>query len=101
MINGKMLVPGKSPQAPPDDIDQPNTNPPAQPLIPITSFTSYTSLPKIEDGTSNTLMIGEKHVRKVEWGKSAGGDQAYYSGASYDTAQRQAGPSYPLASSEL
>jgi hypothetical protein len=54
-------------------------------------------LSKISDGTSNTLLLGEKHVRDGHWGESDDGDAAYYSGTSYDTAQRAAGPGYPLA----
>jgi prepilin-type N-terminal cleavage/methylation domain-containing protein len=77
--------------------DQPNTDPPEIPLIRITSFTSYTSVDKIIDGTSNTFLIGEKHVREGHLGEAGDGDRAYYSGLSYNTAQRVAGPNYPLA----
>jgi prepilin-type N-terminal cleavage/methylation domain-containing protein len=98
MINGHVLVPaGPGPQTGENGIDQPNDNPPTLPLVPIVSFTSYTSLPRIADGSSNTLLIGEKHVRVGHFGESGDGDRAYYSGLSYDTAQRVAGASYPLA----
>jgi prepilin-type N-terminal cleavage/methylation domain-containing protein len=98
MINGRVInPPGPGPQGVPNGIDQPNTNPPAMPLIPIVSFTSYTSFSRIIDGTSHTLLIGEKHVRQGHFGESGDGDAAYYSGYNYDTAERVAGPNYPLA----
>src|SRR5437660_11989476 len=52
---------------------------------------------QITDGTSNTLLLGEKHVRKNHLGEQGDGDAAYYSGAGYDTAQRVAGSGFPLA----
>jgi hypothetical protein len=92
MICGHVTNPaGPGPQPGVNGIDQPNTNPPAQPLIPILGFTSYTNLPAIIDGTSNTFLIGEKHIRQGHFGQSGDGDSAYFSGASYDTAQREAG----------
>ncbi len=98
MLNGRVLdPPGPGPQPGENGIDQPNDNPPALPLVPIRAFTSYTNLPAISDGTSHTLLLGEKHVRPTEFGKAGDGDKAYYSGYSYDTAQRAAGPSFPLA----
>jgi prepilin-type N-terminal cleavage/methylation domain-containing protein len=98
MINGQVLVPaGPGPQSGENGVDQPNANPPALPLVPIVSFSSYTSLPKIADGTSHTFLIGEKHVRARHFGESGDGDEAYYSGLGYDSAQRVAGPGYPLA----
>jgi hypothetical protein len=101
--NGAMICghvtnpPGPGPQAGDNGIDQPNDNPPKLPLIPIKSFTGYTSLTKIPDGTSNTLLLGEKHVRNGHFAESGDGDGPYYSGTGFDTAQRVAGPSYPLA----
>jgi prepilin-type N-terminal cleavage/methylation domain-containing protein len=98
MINGHVTNPGgPGPQAGVNGIDQPNANPPALPLVPILSFTSYTTLVSITDGTSNTLMLGEKHVRLNHFGESGDGDEAYYSGTSYDSAQRVAGNGYPIA----
>jgi prepilin-type N-terminal cleavage/methylation domain-containing protein/prepilin-type processing-associated H-X9-DG protein len=58
---------------------------------PILSFRSRTSFEKITDGLSNTLLVGEKHVREGELGWAADGDDAYYSGYSYSSAQRSAG----------
>ncbi len=98
MICGHVLIPaGPGPQAGANGIDQPNDNPPTLPLVPILQFSGYVALSKISDGTSNTLLLGEKHVRDGHWGESDDGDAAYYSGTSYDTAQRAAGPGYPLA----
>jgi prepilin-type N-terminal cleavage/methylation domain-containing protein len=98
MINGHVLVPpNPGPQAGVNGIDQPNLNPPALPLIPIISFSGYTTLQTISDGTSNTLLIGEKHIRLGHLGENGDGDAAYYSGHSYDTAERVAGSGYPLA----
>jgi prepilin-type N-terminal cleavage/methylation domain-containing protein/prepilin-type processing-associated H-X9-DG protein len=82
---------------------QPNTagppyNNPDNPFPdPVISYTSYTSFASIIDGLSNTLLVGEKHVRPGHLGLSSDGDDAYYSGYGYVTAQRSAGPSYPLA----
>jgi prepilin-type N-terminal cleavage/methylation domain-containing protein/prepilin-type processing-associated H-X9-DG protein len=58
---------------------------------PILSFRSMTSMASITDGTSNTLLAGEKHISAHGLGKSAEGDDAYYSGFSYVAAQRSAG----------
>ncbi len=58
---------------------------------PILSFRSRTSFEKITDGLSNTFLVGEKHVREGELGWAADGDDDYYSGFSYSSAQRSAG----------
>ena len=59
---------------------------------PIFSFRSMTSIASITDGTSNTLLAGEKHITPKDLGKGdAAGDYAYYSGYNYVTAQRSAG----------
>jgi prepilin-type N-terminal cleavage/methylation domain-containing protein/prepilin-type processing-associated H-X9-DG protein len=58
---------------------------------PIYSFKSVTNFASISDGLSNTLLIGEKHVRIGELGWANDGDMAYYSGYNYTTAQRSAG----------
>jgi prepilin-type N-terminal cleavage/methylation domain-containing protein len=89
--------PNPGPQGGENGYDQPNTNPPTLPLIPIKSFRGYTTLPTITDGTSNTLMLGEKHVLEGHYGEESTGDHSYYNGIGYNSAQRVAGPSYPLA----
>jgi prepilin-type processing-associated H-X9-DG protein len=58
---------------------------------PISGFRSVTNFSAISDGLSNTLLIGEKHVRHGGLGLASNGDDAYYSGYNYDTAQRSAG----------
>jgi prepilin-type processing-associated H-X9-DG protein len=58
---------------------------------PITGFRSRTSFASISDGLSNTLLIGEKHVRVGGLGREDNGDNAYYSGYGYTSAQRSAG----------
>jgi prepilin-type N-terminal cleavage/methylation domain-containing protein/prepilin-type processing-associated H-X9-DG protein len=58
---------------------------------PILSFHSRTTFASITDGLSSTLLIGEKHVRPDHLGESGDGDEAYYSGYSYSSAQRSAG----------
>jgi prepilin-type N-terminal cleavage/methylation domain-containing protein/prepilin-type processing-associated H-X9-DG protein len=58
---------------------------------PILSFRSMTSIASISDGTSNTLLAGEKHIHQTGLGKAVEGDDAYYSGYNYVAAQRSAG----------
>jgi prepilin-type N-terminal cleavage/methylation domain-containing protein/prepilin-type processing-associated H-X9-DG protein len=97
-LNGQVQDPFfGGPQAYPNNLDQPNNNPPKLPLLQILRFSSYTAFKNIIDGTSNTFLLGEKHVRSGHWGECGDGDQAYYSGLSYDSAQRIAGPGFPLA----
>jgi prepilin-type N-terminal cleavage/methylation domain-containing protein/prepilin-type processing-associated H-X9-DG protein len=55
---------------------------------------SHTTLESIKDGTSNALMIGEKHVRPNQFGRgnTADFDGAIFNGDSVQTACRAAGP---------
>ncbi len=97
IVCGRVLDPvGPGPQAGIDGVDQPNSNPPTLPLVPILRFGSYTRFASVVDGASNTLLLGEKHVRDAHFGENSEGDSAFYSGAAY-AAQRAAGPGYPLA----
>jgi prepilin-type N-terminal cleavage/methylation domain-containing protein/prepilin-type processing-associated H-X9-DG protein len=57
----------------------------------IYGFRSVTNFNTISDGLSNTLLIGEKHMRIGGLGLASNGDDAYYSGYHYQTAQRSAG----------
>lgn len=99
LANGAIIVAHVlEPQGPfPLGQDQPNRAPPVLPLVPIIRFEGYLTFNSITDGSSNTLLLGEKHVRQGQFGQQADGDAAYYSGASFNTAQRVAGPGYPLA----
>jgi prepilin-type processing-associated H-X9-DG protein len=65
-------------------------NPPGSPNIRINSFVGRVRMTDIGDGTSNTFLIGEKHVPPGHFGSQAYGDNAYYSGYSYRSAQRSA-----------
>ncbi len=56
----------------------------------IIEFRSRLNLMSITDGTSNTLLIGEKHVRPDRIGMSTE-DRAYFSGQNFITAERSAG----------
>jgi prepilin-type processing-associated H-X9-DG protein len=58
---------------------------------PILVFHSVTNFGSISDGLSSTLLIGEKHVRPDGLGLASNGDNAYYSGKDYQSAQRSAG----------
>jgi type II secretory pathway pseudopilin PulG len=95
MIVAHVLLP--APPYPLGTDNQPNGAPPHLPLIPILKFEGYTTFLSLTAGASNTLLLGEKHVRPGYLGTQGDGDAAYYSGANYDTAQRVAGPEYPLA----
>src|SRR5262245_778218 len=44
----------------------------------VVSWRSRTSFADITDGLSNTLLIGEKHVRPTEFGKETEGDNSVY-----------------------
>jgi prepilin-type N-terminal cleavage/methylation domain-containing protein/prepilin-type processing-associated H-X9-DG protein len=68
---------------------------------PILMFRSRTNFAAITDGLSSTLLIGEKHVRPGHLGEADDGDQAYYSGYNYTSAQRSAGYYYPQGGGRL
>ena len=102
MISGNVFnPPPPGPQSGENGIDQPNNNPPVLPLIPIRGFRGYTTLQTITDGTSNTLLLGEKHVVRGREGTEGAGDHSFYNGIGYNSAQRVAGPSFPLARDPL
>jgi prepilin-type N-terminal cleavage/methylation domain-containing protein/prepilin-type processing-associated H-X9-DG protein len=81
----------------PNTVGPPYNNPDNPWPDPVRSFRSYIRFADITDGLSDTLLIGEKHVRINHFGEHGDGDSAYYSGFNYRTAQRCAGPSHPLA----
>jgi prepilin-type N-terminal cleavage/methylation domain-containing protein len=63
----------------------------------VTSYTSNTSLPTIEDGTSNTFLVGEKHVPVGMFGRIRVGDGSIYDGSWTCFSGRIAGIEDPLA----
>jgi prepilin-type N-terminal cleavage/methylation domain-containing protein len=66
--------------------------------VTITGWRSYTKFASITDGTSNTLLIGEKHVPLGRFGQESAGDGSIYNGdPANNNAARIAGPSHPLA----
>jgi prepilin-type N-terminal cleavage/methylation domain-containing protein len=103
MICGHVTMQYVPQQTGDNGVDQPNANPPKLPLIPITKFTGYTTIAAIsnQNGTSKTLMLGEKHVVDPHYGEYNYGDHSAYNGANYSSAQRSAGPGYPIARSPL
>jgi len=61
----------------------------------VQTWVSRTRLSMITDGTSNTLVIGEKYVRLSSYGNNE--DTALYNGDRPDPTLRVAGPKFPLA----
>jgi prepilin-type processing-associated H-X9-DG protein len=59
-------------------------------------MTASTRIADIIDGTSNTFMIGEKHVQLGRINDAAQ-DGMIFSGSEQQTYHRRAGPSWPLA----
>ena len=51
----------------------------------------------ISDGSSNTLLLGEKQVREDDFGKYEADDFCIYNSESWATSGRMAGPNFPLA----
>lgn len=62
-------------------------------------WTSRTRFASITDGLSNTLLIGEKHVRLGDEGIGANGDGAIYNGDNPHVLSRVAGPGCEIAPS--
>jgi prepilin-type N-terminal cleavage/methylation domain-containing protein len=60
-------------------------------------ITSYTRISSISDGTSNTLMVGEKHVPAGMLGRLKVGDGSVYCGIWTTYSGRVAGIAHPLA----
>jgi prepilin-type N-terminal cleavage/methylation domain-containing protein len=69
--------------------------------LPLTGggYRSQTSLMSISDGTSNTFLIGEKHVPRGMFGRAKVGDSSTYNGVWTCYSGRVAGIEDPLAQS--
>ncbi len=64
----------------------------------VTSWRSRTSLNSLTDGTSNTILIGEKHVDPAMYGQGIADFAAYHGGiTSACNVARVGGPGFPLA----
>jgi prepilin-type processing-associated H-X9-DG protein len=82
---------------------QGETNPPTVPVgnfappgAILVSWRSQTAFRSLTDGTTYTVMVGEKHVRPSQWGV-AHEDGAIYNGDHPGSFSRCGGPGYPLA----
>ena len=62
----------------------------------LVTWRSRTAFRSLTDGTSNTILVGEKHVRPSRWG-IAPEDGAVYNGDHPGNFSRCGGPGYPLA----
>jgi prepilin-type N-terminal cleavage/methylation domain-containing protein len=60
----------------------------------VTSFTSQTTLTIIADGTSNTLLFGEKHIRPSSW-EGRNDDRSIYDGNNANNFRRFVGKNEP------
>ncbi len=60
-------------------------------------ITSFTNIPGISDGTSNTFMVGEKHIPAGMFGRLKVGDGSIYCGIWTTYSGRGAGIGLPLA----
>jgi prepilin-type N-terminal cleavage/methylation domain-containing protein/prepilin-type processing-associated H-X9-DG protein len=63
---------------------------------PIPSFTGLVKMAHVTDGTSNTFMVGEKHVPQGAFGRLKAGDGPAFSGAWTSYCGRVAGIEDPL-----
>lgn len=70
----------------------------APPMARLKSWKSRISYRSLVDGTSSTILVGEKHVRLSRWG-IAQEDGAVYNGDHPGNFSRCGGPGYPLAKS--
>src|SRR5262249_55776085 len=61
----------------------------------IASWVSMSAFRHITDGLSNTLLIGEKHVRTVDFGQQPFGDNSIYNGDDFRPLVRLAGRQQP------
>lgn len=68
----------------------------ADPYFTGISWRVSTSIASVTDGTSNTLLVGEKHVRPVGFGTVVDGDSSAYNGDNKDPVGRWAGRGSPL-----
>jgi len=64
---------------------------------PVTTFTGLVKMTTVTDGTSNTFLIGEKHVPQGASGRLKAGDGPAFSGAWTSYCGRVAGLEDPLA----
>jgi prepilin-type N-terminal cleavage/methylation domain-containing protein len=70
----------------------------APPMAKLVTWKSRTSFKDLVDGTSSTILVGEKHVRPPRFG-IAQEDGAVYNGDHPANFSRPGGPGYPLAKS--
>jgi prepilin-type N-terminal cleavage/methylation domain-containing protein/prepilin-type processing-associated H-X9-DG protein len=64
---------------------------------PIPTFKGYVTMAGVTDGTSNTFLVGEKHVPQGAFGRLLAGDGPAFSGAWTSYSGRIAGIEDPLA----
>ena len=68
----------------------------ADPFFTGITWRVSTRFGSVLDGTSNTLLAGEKHVRPAGFGGPADGDSSAYNGDNKEPVGRWAGPGSPL-----
>ena len=76
--------------------------------IPVSQYRGQLKILDITDGTSNTMMFGEKHVPldrmgigRITTGGSIGGDGSIYNGDDEESFVRCAGPGYGIVSDPM